>query len=183
MPEGYSSAADVPLEELVGDEWVRFPLLASDDLAVLGRKIQKDRAAKAMKDLPATATAEREQVRQWYEDNEASIEDLSRYVWTVDGSVAALDRSLEAAGETPERRKAVIAKLKRTRGLQGVAVLATEVSTLGPGRERDDRGRRKEKNDRGGATAGAAPPSEKTEPTTDSSGSPSGQSPAATRAA
>jgi hypothetical protein len=171
MPEGFVSSADVPLQEKVGGEWVEFPMLSDDvDLPTLGRRLQQERAEKAMAGLPLNAGAERQQISQYYADNEPDVDALAAYVFTLPGTRAVLTRSL---ARTDRRQDAdrIIKALARERGWRDVVRLAAEVSGLFPPRQRDAQGRVPVPNAPGGATGASPSPAEATAPTTESAAS------------
>jgi hypothetical protein len=167
MPEGFVSSADVPLQEKVGGEWVEFPLLSDDeDLPVIGRRLQAERMDKAMDGLPVSSSGERQQIRQYYADNEPDVDELARYVFTLAGAKAVLTRSL---GRTPRKGEAaaIVRQVAKERGYRALTALAAEVSGLFPPRQRDPQGRVPVPNAPGGATGES--PSPATPQTTDSS--------------
>lgn len=161
MSESFLSGLDVPLIETVGGQEMSFPLLTEDDLATVGRAMQSEKAQQAMRGLPITAGAERQNIQAYYAENEPSLDDIAKAVWTIPGCKAVIRASVARQhGVAYHLADAgpVIKQLHRERGWRGVCLLAKELTTLWPPEQRDPQGRIPRPNDRGGS--GQAPAGE-----------------------
>jgi hypothetical protein len=170
MSDSLPDAFDAPIPATAGGKSYELPLMDFDDLSALGRQVFQEVKARKLRQLPLTATQEqRDSLLRFYDDQEADVDTLARWVFTLPGCRAFLRRSLKKLKVSDAEADAWILRHARENGWRdGTAVLAARVSGLFPPK--------KEEAPAGNVPAGA---DDGTGPLSDASSSESAASPQA----
>lgn len=134
MPESLPDAFDAPIPATAGGKSYELPLMDFDDLSALGRQVFAEVKARKLKQLPLTSSQEqRDNIIRFYDDQEADVDTLARWVFTLPGCRAFLRRSLGKLKVPAAEAETWIMRHARENGWRdGTAVLAARVSGLFP---------------------------------------------------
>jgi hypothetical protein len=134
MPESLPDAFDAPILATAGGVSYELPLMEFDDLSALGRQVFAEIKAQKLRKLPLTATQEqREGITRFYDDQEADVDTLGKWVFTMPGTRAFLRLSLKKLNVPQVDADKWIYRHARENGWRdGTAFLAARVSALFP---------------------------------------------------
>lgn len=129
--EDLPDSFDAPIIQRIGGDEISFPILDIDELMAAGRAAQSRAMAAALAKLSiAASNDERENVRRYYQDREATVDDLTASCWTLTGSIDYLVRSLIKGSKPAADAKSIVHRLGREKGWRAVAFLAKDVCGL-----------------------------------------------------
>jgi hypothetical protein len=134
MPETLSDAFEAPIPATAGGKSFDLPLLDVDDLSFLGRQIYAQAMQVRLRKLPLTASqTERDNIIRYYEDMEADVDTLSKWVFTLPGTFAFIRRSFSKLKISGPEADAWTKRHARENGWQsGTCILAAKLSGLFP---------------------------------------------------